>query len=131
MMLDNAREHGVEVFERTRVLDVLFEGEQAVGVRVQHGDGPSARRRAKVVVDAGGQSSDAAEPLSTARLGSHPATRAPSGPIGQGAYRDTGRDEGATMVLQTEDKYGWFWYIPLHDDIVSVWIVAPSFAQRR
>jgi len=43
----------------------------------------------------------------------------------KGAYRDTGRDEGATMVLQTSDRTGWFWYIPLHDDIVSVGIVAP------
>ena len=29
------------------------------------------------------------------------------------------------MVLQTADKNGWFWYIPLHDDIVSVGVVAP------
>ena len=29
------------------------------------------------------------------------------------------------MVLQTTDRKGWFWYIPLHDDIVSVGVVAP------
>jgi flavin-dependent dehydrogenase len=29
------------------------------------------------------------------------------------------------MVLQTADKSGWFWYIPLHDNIVSVGVVAP------
>ena len=33
LMLDNAREHGVEVHEGVRVLEVLFEGERAVGVR--------------------------------------------------------------------------------------------------
>jgi flavin-dependent dehydrogenase len=43
----------------------------------------------------------------------------------RGAYRDTGRDEGATMVLQTDNRNGWFWYIPQHDDVVSVGIVAP------
>jgi hypothetical protein len=43
----------------------------------------------------------------------------------RGAYRDTGRDEGATMVLQTADKKGWFWYIPLHEDRVSVGVVRP------
>ena len=37
LMLDNAREHGVEVHEGVRVLEVLFEGERAVGVRVQAG----------------------------------------------------------------------------------------------
>src|ERR1700739_54492 len=34
MMLDNAREHGVEVHEGVRVLEVLFEGRRAVGVKV-------------------------------------------------------------------------------------------------
>src|SRR5207248_6765459 len=35
MMLDNAREHGVDVHEGTRVLEVLFEDERAVGVKIQ------------------------------------------------------------------------------------------------
>ena len=43
----------------------------------------------------------------------------------KGAYRDTGQDEGATMVIQTPNRQGWFWYIPLHDDLVSVGVVAP------
>jgi flavin-dependent dehydrogenase len=42
----------------------------------------------------------------------------------KGAYRDTGRDEGATLVLATRGKKGWFWYIPLHDDVLSVGVVA-------
>jgi flavin-dependent dehydrogenase len=29
------------------------------------------------------------------------------------------------MVLQTADRKGWFWYIPQHDDVVSVGVVAP------
>ena len=57
MMLENAREHGVEAHEGVRVLDVLFEGDRAVGVR-DPASGRRARRevRAKVVVDASGQS---------------------------------------------------------------------------
>ena len=43
----------------------------------------------------------------------------------EGAYRDTGRDEGATLVIQNGNKKGWFWYIPQHDNIVSVGVVAP------
>src|SRR5262245_30359439 len=39
MMLENAREHGVAAHEGVRVLDVLFEGERAVGVKVRHEDG--------------------------------------------------------------------------------------------
>lgn len=55
MMLDNAREHGVDVHEATRVIDVLFEGDRAVGVTVQSDDGSIREVRAKVVVDASGQ----------------------------------------------------------------------------
>ena len=29
------------------------------------------------------------------------------------------------MVIQTASRNGWFWYIPLHDNIVSVGVVAP------
>src|SRR5919204_3657033 len=42
MMLNNARQHGVDAQEGVRVLDVLFEGDRAVGVAVQGADG--ARR---------------------------------------------------------------------------------------
>jgi hypothetical protein len=43
----------------------------------------------------------------------------------EGAYRDVGRDEGATLVIQTGNRKGWFWYIPLHDNVVSVGVVGP------
>src|SRR5215207_6919813 len=39
MMLNNAREHGVEAHEGVRVLEVLFEGSRAVGVKVKDPDG--------------------------------------------------------------------------------------------
>src|SRR5438128_5118610 len=56
MMLRNAQEQGVEVHEGMRVLDVLFEDGRAAGVRVQREDGAQAEVRARVVVDASGQS---------------------------------------------------------------------------
>src|SRR5688500_16493436 len=34
MLLNNAREHGVDAHEGVRVLEVLFEGERAVGVSI-------------------------------------------------------------------------------------------------
>src|SRR5215207_9499786 len=39
MMLDNAREHGVDAQEGVHVLEVLFEGERAVGVHIKDPDG--------------------------------------------------------------------------------------------
>ena len=42
----------------------------------------------------------------------------------EGGYRDSGKDEGATLVLQTkQNKQGWFWFIPLHDSMMSIGIV--------
>src|SRR6476646_1645202 len=56
MMLRNAQEQGVKVHEATRVLEVLFEGERAAGVRIQKEDGTQHEVRARVVIDASGQS---------------------------------------------------------------------------
>src|SRR5207302_8161651 len=50
MMLNNAREQGVEALEGVRVLEVLFEGDRAAGVRIQKEDGTQEEVRAKVVV---------------------------------------------------------------------------------
>ncbi len=41
----------------------------------------------------------------------------------EGAMRDPGIDEGATTVAYVAEK-GWFWYIPLPNNIISVGIVA-------
>jgi flavin-dependent dehydrogenase len=123
LMLNNAREHGVDVREGARVLEVLFEGDRAVGVRVVTVDGMEREVRARVVVDASGQSSMIISRLNL-REWDPILKKAALWTYWKGAYRDTGRDEGATLVLQTKGKHGWFWYIPLHDDVLSVGVVA-------
>lgn len=124
MMLDNAREHGVEVFEGARVHDVVFEGDRAVGVNVAVGEGAAPQTiRSQVVVDASGQQSMLIGKLGL-RIWDSDLKKAAIWTYWKGAYRDVERDEGATIVIQTEGKRGWFWYIPLHDDIVSVGVVA-------
>ena len=40
-----------------------------------------------------------------------------------GGHRDEGDDEGATLIIHTKGNRGWFWYIPLSDDRVSVGVV--------
>src|SRR5262245_5493569 len=52
MMLNNAREHGVDAREGVRVLEVLFDGDRAYGVTVKDEAGQITEVRAKVVVDA-------------------------------------------------------------------------------
>jgi flavin-dependent dehydrogenase len=123
MLLDNAREHGVEVHEGFRVLEVLFQDARAVGVRVADADGTEREVQARVVIDASGQSS-----MIMSRLGLREwdpvLKKAALWTYWEGAYRDTGRDEGATLVVQTQGKQGWFWYIPQHNNMVSVGVVA-------
>jgi flavin-dependent dehydrogenase len=122
-MLDNAKEHGVDVQQGVRVLEVLFEGQRAVGVRIQSEDGQQRDVRADVVVDASGQSSVIMDRLGL-REWDAKLKKAALWTYFKGAQRDTGKDEGATLVIQTQGKKGWFWYIPLHDDIISIGVVA-------
>jgi flavin-dependent dehydrogenase len=124
MMLENAREHGVDTHEGVHVLDVLFDGDRAIGVTIMDPDGARREIRAKVVVDASGQAALLQNRFKL-RLWDPILNKGAIWTYWQGAYRDTGRDEGATMVLQTDNRSGWFWYIPQHDDVVSVGIVAP------
>ncbi len=125
LSLDHARDNGVKVSEGARVIEVLFEGTRAVGIRVKPEDGPEREVRAKVVIDASGQSA-----LIIDRFGLRDwdpqLKKAALWTYWKGARRDTGRDEGATLVIQTEGKKGWFWYIPLHDDVISVGVVADA-----
>ena len=123
MMLDNAREHGVEAHEGVRVLDVIFDGDRATGVRIQNSDGSVRQVNAQVIIDASGQSGLLMNRLKT-RVWDPVLNKGAIWTYWEGAYRDTGRDEGATIVLQTENRQGWFWYIPLHNNIVSVGVVA-------
>jgi flavin-dependent dehydrogenase len=124
MLLENAREHGVDAHEGVHVLDVLFDGDRAVGVKIRDTNGTRREVRARVVVDASGQAALLQNRFKL-RLWDPMLNKGAIWTYFEGAYRDTGRDEGATMVLQTETKNGWFWYIPLHDNLVSVGIVSP------
>ena len=124
MMLDNAREHGVDAHEGVHVLEVLFEGERAVGVRIKDAAGVRRDVQARVVVDASGQAALLQNRFKL-RVWDPVLNKGAIWTYWKGAYRDTGRDEGATMVIQTGSRAGWFWYIPLHDDIVSVGVVSP------
>jgi flavin-dependent dehydrogenase len=124
MMLNNAREHGVDAREGVRVLDVIFEGDRAAGVRIQEAGGNTRDVRAKVVIDASGQSGLLINKFKL-RTWDPVLNKGAVWTYWEGAYRDTGRDEGATSVLQLDNRRGWFWYIPLHDNRVSVGVVAP------
>jgi flavin-dependent dehydrogenase len=124
MMLRNAEEQGVRVHEGTRVMDVLFDGARATGVRIQNEDGSQREVLARVVIDASGQSALLQNHFKL-RVWDPVLNKGAVWTYWEGACRDTGRDEGATIVLQTVNRQGWWWYIPLHNNTVSLGVVAP------
>src|SRR5258708_31143959 len=107
MMLNNAREQGALAFEGVRVLEVLFDGDRAVGVRIQKEDGSHAEVRAKVVVDASGQSTMLQNRFKL-RLWDPILNKGAIWTYWQGPYRDSGRDDGATLGVQTTNKQARF-----------------------
>jgi len=124
MLLENAREHGVDAREGVHVLEVIFEGERAIGVKIQEPDGTRREVRAPVVVDASGQAAMLMNRYGL-RIWDPLLNKGAIWTYYEGAARDDNRDEGATLVVQTPDKRGWWWNIPLHGDRLSCGIVRP------
>jgi flavin-dependent dehydrogenase len=122
MMLDHARASGVEVHEQTSIDQVLFDGGRAIGVRTVSADGTRAEVRSKVVADASGRACIIGRQLGLRRP--LPELRKASAwGYFRGGKRLPGIDAGETTMFLVPSG-GWFWYIPLPDDMVSVGIVA-------
>lgn len=124
MLIDHAAEQGAVVHQGVLVKQVLFEGDRAVGVEVQMQDGSREKFFAKVVVDATGQMAMLSNKFRW-RVRDPKLKKAVLYSYFKGAHREPDLNGGATLVLRTEPgSGGWFWYIPLEDDITSVGIVA-------
>ncbi len=125
MLFENASLKGAECRESTRVLEILLDGDRAYGARIQTKGGEVEEVTARVVVDATGQQS-----LLANRLGLRQAIpglrKASIWAYYRDARRDTGADEGATVVLHTRDRRCWFWFIPLPGDVNSVGVVSDA-----
>ena len=124
LLIDHAAEQGAVVHQGVLVKQVLFEGDQAVGVEVQMQDGTREKFYAKVVVDATGQAAMLSNKFRW-RVRDPKLKKAVLYSYFKNAHREPDLNGGATLVLRTErGSNGWFWYIPLENDITSVGIVA-------
>lgn len=122
LLLNNAREKGVTVHEETTARDLLYTGGHVTGVRAVHKDGAVREFHAPMTIDCTGRDSftifknrwQVRDPyLNKIAIWTYY----------KGAMRDSGMDEGATTIAYVPEK-GWFWYIPLAGDVLSVGIVA-------
>jgi flavin-dependent dehydrogenase len=122
LLLDNAKEKGVNVILGLKADQILKKDQKVNGILAINDSRESFEFYAPVIIDASGRNG-----LALKRNG-----WAVSDPVlnkvsiwnyFKDAKRDAGIDEGATTVAYLPEK-GWFWYIPLQENIVSVGLVA-------
>ena len=125
ILLEHARSLGVDVHQPATVESVDFDDD---GVTVSvFGDGVRTKVRATMLVDASGRAS-----LVATRLGER--RRIPNlGKVAmfahfKGAERLTGVEEGNIRIYIRED--GWYWWIPLANDVTSVGAVVHARTAR-
>ena len=122
MLLENACAKGAEVREQTSAEEFITEGDRVVGVRAVAEEGGSFEVRAPLTLDCTGR--DALYQRKHGWRQRDPKLNKVSiWTYFRGAKRDAGLDEGATTVAYLPGG-GWFWNIPLRNDIVSSGIVA-------
>lgn len=122
MLVRKARERGAHVEEGVTVLGLLEEDGRVLGVRARMEDGTEREFRAPITLDCSGKESFAAIRLGW-RMKDPKLNKVAVWTYYEGAKKDEGRDAGATTVAFIPEK-GWFWYIPQHNDRVSVGVVA-------
>lgn len=122
MLMENAREKGAVIHEQTAVKELLREGPRVSGVAVEGPDGRRTVYHAPMTLDCSGREAFTAVRQQW-RVGDPGLHKVAVWTYYEGAKRDPGIDEGMTTVAFVPEK-GWFWYIPLHRDRVSVGVVA-------
>ena len=124
MLVENAASHGATVLEGCQARDVHMDGTRATGARIHPREGAEFDIHADVVIDATGQTALIAHKLGL-KNPDPLLKKASIWTYFEGATREPGNlDEGSTLVLATQNKKGWFWYIPLKDNVVSVGVVS-------
>lgn len=122
LLLNNAREKGAVVKEETTVTSLIKDGDRIVGVKAQDKNRQVTEYRAPITLDCSGKEAFSAV-RNMWRMKDPGLNKVAVWTYYQGAKRDDGVDAGATTVAFVPEK-GWFWYIPQHDDKISVGVVA-------
>ena len=124
MLLDNAKAKGADIFQGVTVREPLLDGTRLIGVSAITPDGNTETFHANAIIDATGRDSFLASRFGWKQRDPE-LNKIAIFTYYKGAKRDPGLDAGATTVAYIQDK-GWFWYIPLPDDVVSVGVVAEA-----
>ena len=127
LLLQHAASSGADVRQRTQVLDVTFDAD-GVTVPTRDPAGTQTVIRAKCIIDASGRGTllsrkfdlRVAEPkLANIAVFSHYSN----------VPRREGRRAGDIRIVARPDL-GWFWMIPISDELMSVGVVLPRSAMK-
>jgi flavin-dependent dehydrogenase len=122
MILDKARENGAEIREETTARELIWTNGAVTGVHAVDAAGRAFELHAPITIDATGRDAFAVS-RNGWKVRDPYLNKIAIWTYFRGALRDSGIDEGATTVAYLPEN-GWFWYIPLPDDVLSVGVVA-------
>ena len=124
MILNRAIDNGAKVLQRTKATELIKENDKVIGIEVDSKEFGKQKIIGKCVVDASGRNCFAS--FKNDWMERDPKLKKIAlWTYFENAKRDPGLDEGATTVAYLPNK-GWFWYIPLKNNKVSVGIVAEN-----
>lgn len=129
LLLDNSRRLGATVLEGTRATEIEVGAEARPTVAAIGPDGEPLLWSPRFLVDASGR-----DTLLLKRLGLKRVDRRNNTAAVFGHFRNVPRRSGvaAGMITMHLFEHGWFWMIPLPDDIMSVGLVGTrSFFRTR
>ena len=129
ILLENAKKHGVDVREEHAVTDVIFEDGRACGVKCTDDAGVRREIRARYVVDASGNTSRIHTKVGGKRQYSEFFRNIALFGYFTGGKRMPAPTQG--NILAVAFNSGWFWYIPLSDELTSVGVVLHPDALKR
>lgn len=130
LLFEQARACGVDARARTRVVDVAFgPGDRPQVVEARQADGTVRRWAPRYLLDASGRDTFLAARRRLKRKDRRHQSAALFSHF-RGVARHEGADAGNITVARFD--HGWFWLIPLPDDVMSVGVVCtPDYLRQR
>src|SRR6516225_2689144 len=124
ILMENSRSKGATILEETAVQELIQQDGRTLGVRARSKAGETLEFRAPMTLDCSGREAFVPTRLNW-RIREPKLNKVAVWTYYRGALRDPGTDGGATTVAYVPEK-GWFWYIPQHNDMISVGVVAEA-----
>ena len=129
MLFEHARENGVDARERVKVDAVEVDGIGSVVAKAHDADGNALSFRARYFVDASGRDTLLGNALRIKRKNEEHQSAAIFAHF-RGVEFRPGEDSGNISIYNFE--YGWCWFIPLRDGVMSVGCVCfPEYLKTR